>query len=118
MNIIVPIQMTVAEGLGPIPAPAPGLLVVNALPQTIDGTDYWVLDKTFAEIKASGYPVIRNGNENQFMFWPVIGVTHITPNIRRLVRVMMFRKSGQTIELYDKNFSADSDDDYPKATQA
>lgn len=65
MTYDVPVQMTVSEGFGPIPAPSPNVLVVNiAEGETFFGQNALIMDKTWREIKAAGICSFRRRIEN------------------------------------------------------
>ena len=108
MNIEVPVEMTVAEGFGPVPAPAPSLLSCTATEQNIGGTNYIVLDKTFAEIRDAAFVVIKYPpTSGPVQTWYVCMVSNTPP---RLVRAVM--TNGSSVS--PKVFNATSDTDYPK----
>ena len=112
MTYDVPVQMTVSEGFGPIPAPAPQILIINAEAQNIGGYDFLVLDKTFSEICDAPFAVVKYGasewgtGHGIKASWYVYDVYEY----ERHVRVITMNGNTPTIV----TFEALSDDDYPK----
>lgn len=112
MTYDVPVQMTVSEGFGPVPAPAPQILIINAEAQNIGGVDFLVLDKTFSEIRNSPFCVIKYSAAEWGTGYGVTARWYVydiqeTP---MLIRASVW--SGNSPELI--TFEALSDSDYPK----
>lgn len=87
------------------------VLIVTANTETIGGKNYVVLDKTFAEIFAAEFVSVRTPTANPGCYGRsfVNSVTRVPQANVRIVSCVNF--GAQTVF---KEFSASSDDDYPK----